>query len=325
MATFVKRCGRWRAQIRVNGKFRSKTFDSKREAQAWASETEVRSRKGELPDAEANRTTLAEALQRYLAEVTPTKRGAAQETVRIHQWLRDPIATQSLASIRSIEIAAWRDKATADGKAPATIRNHLTIISQIYRTAMHEWGLVGLQNPVLNVRMPRQRPGRNRRLEVGEYEPLLMAASADPNPWIEHAIVLAIETALRAGELLAIRRNQISNRIATLDEEQTKTGRVRAVPLSTLAMQTLDVMPRSFDGRVVPVKKSTLDKAWKRVCRAADVEDLHWHDLRHEATSRLFEKGLDMAQVMSITGHTTTTMVSRYSHLRAKDLIALLG
>lgn len=113
---------------------------------------------------------------------------------------------------------------------------------------MHEWGLTGLQNPVLDVRMPRQRPGRNRRLEVGEYDALLMSASADPNPWIEHAIVLAIETAGRAGELLSIRWDQISDRIITLDEDQTKNSNRELYRAAGRAMDAIDEVATELTG-----------------------------------------------------------------------------
>jgi integrase len=326
MASIYKHKRGWRVQVRRDGRNISKLFESKKAAQRWAFEIESRIEAHGIPTSEADRTTLRDALERYRREITPTKRGAAQENIRIGQWMLDPLAQRSLASIRSTDIAEWRDRQIEEGKAPSTIRNHVTIISQIYRTAIHEWGLFGLQNPVTNVRMPKSRPGRDRRLAQGEYERLLAAAKADANPWIEHAIVLAIETGMRAGELISMEWKQVNlaSRIVTLPESKTKNGRRRSVPLSKKAVQVLQTMPRSLDGMVLPIIKPTLDKAWRRCLKECEISDLHWHDLRHEFTSRMFERGLDIAQVMSITGHTTMTMVSRYTHLQVRDLADLL-
>ena len=120
--------------------------------------------------------TLGEALKRYQREITPTKRGAMQERNRIKAWLRDPLADKSLSDIRLPQMGQWRDQRLAAGKAPATIRNALTIISQVYDVATSEWGMEGLANPVARLRLPKNRPGRDRRLEEGEEPALLKAA-----------------------------------------------------------------------------------------------------------------------------------------------------
>jgi hypothetical protein len=149
MASIERRTsGKWRVQIRRQG-YRplSRSFDTKQAARDWASEVEGKILIGELIDlGEARRTTLGEAQERYRGEVTPTKRGAAQENIRIGQWLRDPLAARSLASIRSTDIAAWRSKMVELGFASTTIRNALTILSQVYKTAASEWGMEELRN-----------------------------------------------------------------------------------------------------------------------------------------------------------------------------------
>src|SRR5215217_6687403 len=146
MATITRRGTRWRVQVRCKGyKPVSKTFATQVEARRWAAKVEGRIHAGEWVElAEAKRTTLREALQRYLNEATPTKKGAKQERVRVGAWLRDPLADRALATIRSQDIAEWRTARAKVGKAPTTIKNALAIISQIYRLAASEWGMVGL-------------------------------------------------------------------------------------------------------------------------------------------------------------------------------------
>jgi integrase len=266
---------------------------------------------------------LAEGLERYLADVNPTKKGAKAEADRIRQWQRHPLASRSLASIRSHDIAEWRNELVAAGKAPTTVRNAVTIISQVYKTAASEWGMSGLQNPVAGVRMPKLRPGRERRLHPGEEERLLAGCRALGCAWMPSLVVMALETGMRLGELLSLRRENIVGRVARLTD--TKNGRPRDVPLSSRALGALKELPVSTDGRVFPMNRSIVEWRWKKVCQLTIIEDLRFHDLRHEATSRLFERGLDVMEVASITGHRTLAMLARYTHLKAAKLAAKLG
>jgi integrase len=309
MATIEKRAsGRYRVMIRRRGQRLDRTFDSRRAARDWAVEVEGKILTGALVDlGEARRTTLGEALERYRDEVTHTKRGAAQERIRIGQWLADPLAARTLVSVRSTDIAAWRSRMVERGYAPTTIRNALTIISQVYRTAASEWGMSELRNPVQGVRLPKHRPGRDRRLEPGEEEALLSTARYLGCPWLLSAIVVSLETAMRRGELLSLRWNDVlPDRVLI---RTTKNGRPRVVALSSRAREALAEMPRSLDGRVFPLTAPALDHRWREARRLASVSGLHWHDLRHEAVSRLFEKGLTTEEVMSMSGHRTYVTV----------------
>jgi integrase len=165
---------------------------------------------------EAARTTLGEALVRYLKEITPGKKGAIQEAVRIRAWLRSPLSERSLASIRTTDLAQWRSARIAAGKSTATVRNALTIISQVYKVAASEWGMEGLRNPVRDVRLPKLGPARDRRLEPGEEELLLEACARSSNPWLRPDVSFAIHTAMRRGEILSLQRQDVKGRIALL-------------------------------------------------------------------------------------------------------------
>jgi integrase len=253
--------------------------------------------------------TLDDALARYAADITPTKKGAAQERHRIAAWRRDPIASRRLVTITTADLAAWRNARLADGRAPSTIRNALTIVSQVYRVAASEWG-AAVANPVAALRLPRQRPARDRRPEPGELERI---GAADPvlRPWI----TLAVESAMRLSELTAAAGAEIAGPVVRLRD--TKNGRARAVPLSTRARTALAALE--------PLEPGQLEHRWRRACRRAAVLGLHFHDLRHEAVSRLFERGLSAEEVMAISGHRTYSMLARYTHLRVAGLVAKLG
>ena len=123
---------------------------------------------------------------------------------------------------------------------------------------------------------------------------------------------------------MALSRQNVRDQVAYLP--QTKNGRSRSVPLSSRALATLSELPaEAIHGPLFPIGMDSLEYYWRKACRLVDIEDLKFHDLRHEATSRLFERGLDVMEVASITGHRTLAMLARYTHLKAAKLAAKLG
>jgi integrase len=190
-----------------------------------------------------------------------------------------------------------------------------------------------LTNPVDLVKgqRPKLPGGRDRRL-VDDELPRLLAAAHAYGGEIGPLITWAIETAMRRGEIAAMRWDHLDrtphaggNEARVLLIPETKTGTPRRVPLSTAALGVLDSLPRRMDGRVWSMRPDSISQAFERVCGAAGIEGLTFHDLRHEATSRLFEKGLNPMQVAAITGHKTLQMLKRYTHLKAEDLVGMLG
>ena len=126
-------------------------------------------------------------------------------------------------------------------------------------------------------------------------------------------IELAADTAMRRTELVMLTRDQIRGKVAYF--EDSKNGSRRSVPLSPRALELLKVLPARIDGRVFSISPQSVSNYFPRACAAAGVVDLHYHDLRHEATSRLFERGFDLMTVQAITGHKTLSMLKRYTHL----------
>jgi integrase len=136
-------------------------------------------------------------------------------------------------------------------------------------------------------------------------------------PWLHRAIVWAIDTGMRRGEILSLRRADIQGgRLALL--RSTKNGRARAVPLSSRARALLSDLPAS--GLLFPVSGNEMSYYWRKACEDAGVKGLRYHDLRHEAISRFFEKGLSTEEVMTISGHSTYTMLWRYTHLKVSNI-----
>jgi len=335
MATISKRKTKhgWKycAQIRRKGMpEQTSTHKTKAAAQAWARDIEGKmDRNAFISVGDAEKTTLYEALDRYLGEVTPSKKGARQEAARIDQLKRMPLSDYSLMRIRSSQIATWRDSLVDKSKAPTTIRNLATIISQVYETARAEWGMEGLHNPVKGVKMPAHRPGRDRRLkkEKDEEVRLLQACEEGQSQWLRPIVIMALETGMRLGEILSMQRKHVDHLAGVAHLPETKNGTKRDVPLSSRARAALASVKdlASIDGRVFPVTIDSIEYHFRKAREAAEIENFRFHDLRHEATSRLFERGLDIMEVGHITGHKTLDMLRRYTHLKAADLAKKLG
>jgi len=319
----------WRARIRKKGfPSQSKTFETKYEAEAW--ERLIRSEMDRgvfISRTTAEGTTLLECLERYSNEIVPLKKGWAQDLSRIRVLKKHPLSKSYMSNIRGSDIAAFRDQMLRDQKSPSTVVKYLAIISHLFNIARKEWDMESLANPVELIRKPVVNNARSRRLEKQEEERLLRACRAQGNVWLEPLIILAIETAMRKGELLGLRWNDLDfkDRVAYLRDTKNKTD--REVPLSSKAIKTLKDLPRSINGAVFCTTSYATRKAFGKVCdnatntegELAPIINLTFHDLRHEAVSRLAElyQAQDLAK---ITGHKDLKMLLRYYHPRGKDL-----
>lgn len=271
---------------------------------------------------EAESTTLREALARYRREVSDFKKGAAQEGVRIKAWIKDPLTEKSLAALRSSDLAAWRDARLGEGLSPATVRLNLAIISHLYTVAIKEWGIEGVANPCSSLRMPAGSKSRDRRPTVDELKRVMIAAR-EIHPEMPIIIEFAAVTAMRRSEIAGLRREHIRGKVAYL--EDTKNGERRSVPLSNRARELLASLPKRIDGRVFSLAPHSISQYFIRARKEAGVVDLRLHDLRHEATSRLFEMGLSVMEAAAISGHKTLSQLKRYTHLSPDDLADKLG
>ena len=270
---------------------------------------------------EAENTTFSDLLDRYEREIVSAKKGADIERIRINQFRQNPLARRSIASIRGTDLALWRDNRLKE-VSPATVGREMNILGHIFETARKEWG-IALINPIRDIRRPPAPNARDRRL-VGDEQGRLLAAALAYGGEITPFITWAIETAMRRSEIAAMRWEHLDRKARVLLIPDTKNGTPRQVPLSAVALAVLESLPRKIDGGVWSMQPKSFSRAFERVCKTAGIEGLTFHDLRHEATSRLFEKGLGLMEVKTITGHKTLQMLERYTHLRAEDLVGKL-
>lgn len=327
MASITKRGQRWLVQIRRKGEQpHSRTFSVQADARAWATAEEARIDRAEpsAPRKLLEATTLGQLIDRYRIEVTPYKRSAATETARLRQLRRDALACRDLAALDSTDLADFRDRRLETVK-PATVRRDLALLSHVFEVARKEWGFRTASNPVKDIRQPPVQNARSRRLEPGEYDMLLDAASRSRNPYISAIIRLAVETGLRRGELVALSWPCVDLDHSIARIPVTKTGRPRAIPLTDEAVAILRLLSRDHgDVSVFPISANALKLAWQHIVKRAGLLDLHFHDLRHEAVSRFFELGLSLTEVALISGHRDPRMLFRYTHLRPTALATKL-
>jgi integrase len=316
MASINKRGDKWQVRIcRKNSPTICKTFTLFKDAQTWARKVELQIERGEALGRET--VLLKPLLERYLKDVSPTKKGHKQEVSRLKAWIRHPIANREAGSIRPSEIATYRDERLKAGKSASSIRIELSLLSSVFRHATHDWGYSSLPNPVMDIRRPPPGRGRDRRLEAGELDAIL-AATGDS--WLKPVVLFAVETAMRAGEICALEWENVDfvKRVAVLPD--TKNGEKRVVPLSSRALTILRSLPHE-GGKVFRVRDShVISTTFRHVRGLAGVQNLRFHDLRHEAISKFFEKRLNLMEVSAISGHKSLQMLKRYTHLRAEDL-----
>ncbi|MBJ26453.1 MAG: integrase [Alphaproteobacteria bacterium] len=322
MAVIEKRRGKWRAKIRKSGfPSQSKTFTRKADAIRWATETERALQLGSLVCKEG---TIKDIHQRYACEVTPTKKSASIEQYRIRKLNRSWLAELQVSELKPHHIATYRDQRLTEVAANACLRD-LSLLSHALTVATREWGYTLSPNPVALVRKPKITSARNRRLQTGEHERLLNSCKQSSNHWLLPLVCFAIETAMRRGEMLSLEWKEVYLETNRVHLAETKNGSSRDVPLSRRAHAILTDLPRDLSGSVFPIHYEELKRLWKRAITRAGINDLHFHDLRHEATSRFFEKGLNVMEVATITGHKDVRMLQRYTHLKAEDLAIKLG
>jgi integrase len=327
MASFRKRGSRWQARINRRGfPLEVKSFNTLQEAEQWARAIESEMDKGSyINRSSAESTTFKEIISLYIKEVSPTHRSYETEIIRLKALQRHRLADLYLSNITPKIMAEFRDERLVTCKANTVIRD-LAALSSIFNHCIKEWGFA-ISNPIKLIRKPAMPLGRDRVLGQDEEKKLLdaMLPIKNRNIYMRHITIVALETAMRLGELLKLQWKNIDFDKQTAFLELTKNGTSRMVPLSIRAIRELQTMPRSIDGRVFPINKAAMQYCFKRACNRSGIQDLHFHDLRHTATTRLSQKLPNLIELASVTGHKNVQMLARYYHPKAEELAKKIG
>jgi len=309
--------GMWKALVRKKGwPATIKTFRTKRDAQDWARRTEDEMvRSVYIHRAPSERLTLRDALIRYRAEVTPTKHPSTQQREkRCAAVLEKRLGDYALAAITQDLVAAYRDERLKAVSA-TSVRPELSLLGDLYNIAIKEWRIGLPINPVQMIRRLAPHPGRNRRRlrhpdqEQDEEARLLKACDEYPTPCWAGSCAWhwkRVCAPARSPPCAVIRRTWSTALFASTRQRMAVPARYRS--------PGRDGKRRPYEFRM----------AWKKVIRMTGIQNLRFHDLRHEAVSRLVEAGLSDQEVSAISGHKSMQMLKRYTHLRAEDLVECL-
>ncbi len=275
--------------------------------------------------------TMRAALATYSSKVSILKKGHAQEKYRIEQISRSSLGEKTVREITSVDIAAYRDlRLTVENprtKKPlsnSSVRLELCLLSNFFDICKIEWGYCD-DNPVARVRKPKPPPGRERRISAREERQILRYCHAHTNNTLQSIFVLALETAMRQGEILKLEWQHVNLRNGIAHLPNTKNGTKRDVPLSQKAREALLRLDVRSEGKVFKYTSEGFKTTWRVMMQRLGIENLHFHDARHEAVSRLFELGtLDVMEIAAISGHKSLAMLKRYTHLSASKLVKKL-
>lgn len=278
------------------------------EAKEWAYEEEIKLGRS---TGTVEGKSLGDAMRRYANEVTPKKKGARWEDIRLKKLGRDELSGVRLARLSVSDFEDWRERQT-DLKA-SSINRELNLLSAVLTHARKWKWLEG--NPLAGFQRPKDPPHRDRIITPKELARIVEALGYDGEV-VTHrhriavAALLADETAMRQGEIWGIHSEHINWQERYVLLPETKNGETRKVPLSNKAIKLL----RSLDtgrGRLFPFHQASSGVIFLRAVKLAEVEGANFHDLRHSATTRL-AKRLSMLELAKFIGHKDPRNLMRY-------------
>jgi integrase len=316
MASFRKLpSGKWEAQVFVKGKRKSKAWATKREAERWAADTADALENDKVG---VSGKTVGDLLQRYLEEVTPTKRGSRRESVALVRMMRDTeLCSVPLEELAPRHIAAWRDRRLAEVSG-STVNRELNTLSNAFHIARREWQWLTAEI-TKDVRRPKSNAPRQRLPTDDEIEAICHALGDRlVSGRVRLAWLFALETGLRCGEICALQPGDVEGRVLTVRESKTDAG-VRQVPMTSRAMEIWEEAGGDFG--LVPAQ---VDANFRRARKLAGVEDLHFHDSRAASLTKL-SKVLSPLQLAKVAGHKDMQMlINCYYRENVADLVAKL-
>ena len=339
----------YRVDVRLKGfPPQRATFSRLTDAKNWGKNTESAIKENRyFKTAESQKHTLGDLVDRYIKDVLPTKpnQGGAQKQQL--EWFKDEIGAYTLADTTPAKIVECRDKLllsispkTKKPLAPASVVRYMAALSHAFTIAVNEWGWLD-DSPMRKVKKPALPRGRVRYLSEdttgpdgktidGERTRLLKSCQASENTYLYTVVVLALSTGMRRGEVMRLTWDDVDLHQGRITLYETKNGEIRVVPLVGKALDLLKehskvrnlktnlLFPgkpiRGSDGKAI-YRPIDLRAPWLSALKKADIENFHFHDLRHSAASYMVMNGASLAEIAEVLGHKTLQMVKRYAHL----------
>lgn len=335
MASIAQYRGKtWRVIVRrVGFKPVTRTFTNKLDAERWAAEVESGMLNQGLAPRVRTTDTVKDVLEKFRDEVARSRKGWRWEVVRINMLLKADFAPRRLDQLMPSDIKAWRD-ARLQEVSPASVNREWNLLSGIFKHAIKEWDAPLRENPMHLAQRPKGKGReRTRRWTPGELEKLLATCAWDPEkrpavgrdyvPW---AVLLGIETAMRLGELCALKVQDVRTEDRYVTIHDSKNGDPRTVPLTKQAQHLFAclVEGRQPSDPVFPLSSESLGLYFREKRNQAGLMDIRFHDTRHEAATRLSKKFANVLQLSAVTGHRSLQSLKRYYNPTPAELIAKL-
>ncbi len=310
--------GKWRHIVTINYKQYSTTLNTKAACYVW---------EGELRDGRLKKNvkmTFGELLDRYVKQVSRHKKGYRWESLRIEKMKRDEVADIPINELSRKHFADWRDRSLESISADSVIREW-SILNHCLNVAVNEWELLDV-NPMLGVKKPKKSPPRDRLPSEKELDMLCHALNYSPDlvllnmitSRVGAAMMFAIETAMRAQEICNLTWADIDGSVATINKSKTDAG-VRDVPLSPRAVEIIAQCKGLDDEAIFCLRPSQIDSNFRKAKAYCMIEDLHFHDTRALAITRLSKK-LDIYDLAKAIGHTDLSKLMIYYRKTAAEI-----
>ena len=323
MASIQKVKNGYRVQVSIKGIRSSASFPTKRECVEWAAKQELEIK------APAEHKTFKDMMEKYLAEVTPSKKGARWEEIRIKKILAEEenyLSGMVIGQIGRSDISGWRNRKIASGLSGSSIVREWAIISNAFNTAVREWEWLDV-NPMATVKKPQGNPPRDRLITDDEIRLLDHATGYSEESSlltvtqrVGAALHFSLETAMRAQEICLLQWGDIYGRVAKVNTSKTRAG-IRQVPLSSTALAIIERL-RAVNGdkeTVFEVTTAQLDALFRKAKKNAELDGFTFHDSRATAITRLAKK-LDILDLAKMIGHKNLSMLMVYYRETAEEI-----
>lgn len=349
MATFTKLAsGSWRVQVRRKGRYVSETFLRREDARLWATDVERQVDRGETPQRSkiARLKTFADLVDLHVADMSEVGRAPGRSKHATLEMLKRQLGKLNMSELDRERLVKFGRERGAAGAGPVTLSMDMGAIKLVVQHAAAVHGLQVKVEPIDLARIALKRLGligksneRDRRPTDEELEQLMGRWDANERLLIPMARIVkfAVATAMRQEEICRVTWSDLNARTKMLmirdrKDPREKKGNDQRIPL--LAVSGYDAMAlieeqrtirANNDERIFPYNHRSISARFTRTCQELKIEDLHFHDLRHEGTSRLFEAGFEIQQVALVTGHKDWKMLRRYTHLKPEALHAIVA
>ena len=311
MAYIRRHRNKWQSIIRITGHpVIAKSFVSKTDAKLWALSIESKIRRDDLGISKIIYPKFKDLAHRYIKEVSPYKKSFIKERYIILALLNESWSKDSINKITPAVISKYRDKYLTKVSG-SSVNRTLDVLSTIFTTCKKEWGYP-IENPILSIRRPKKAEPRDRRFNEDELNKLIKGNKT--SPLLRDIIQIALETAMRQGEILRVQREHIRDNTLFIPIAKTKS---RTIPLTLKAISLLNNTELPFN-----ITGDALSKQFKKLCDYYGIEDAHFHDLRKQSlTNFMLDKKLSVAETMMIAGHSDPRMLLRtYNNLKVEDV-----